>query len=90
MLHKFHRIFLKITQVNEVVAGVPDAPCPLRSWMAYGLIGPLFTNKKLCYRRWTTRRDMSVNILSTARNKLYNKSATNRSNGVRGLQLTDL
>ena len=50
--------------------------------------------KKLCYRRRTARRDASVEILPTAawqcRNKLYNKSKTNRSNGVRALQSTNV
>jgi len=40
-------------------------------------------NKKLCYRRPTARRDVSVEILPTAaqqcRNNLYDKSRTNRS-----------
>ena len=39
-------------------------------------------------------RAVSVKILSSAAqecsNKLYNKSRTNRSNGVRGLQSTDV
>jgi len=34
-------------------------------------------NKKLCYRRQTARRAMSVNFLN-CRNKLYDKSTTNR------------
>jgi len=51
-------------------------------------------SKKLCYRKRTARRDVSVKILPTAawqcRNDLYNNSRTNRSNGVRGLQSTNV
>jgi len=42
--------------------------------------------KKLCYHRRTARRAMSVKILSTGRISC----ATNRSNGLRGLHLTDM
>ena len=46
-------------------------------------------NKKLCYRRETARRDVSVEFLPAAasqcRYNLYDKSRTNRSNGLRGL-----
>jgi len=45
--------------------------------------------KKLCYRRETARRDVSVEFLPAAasqcRYNLYDKSRTNRSNGLRGL-----
>jgi len=48
---------------------------------------------KLCYRRRTARRDVSVKISLTAaqqcRNNLYDNSRTNRSDGVRGLQSTN-
>jgi len=46
--------------------------------------------KKLCNSRWTVRCNVSVKILLTAaqqcRNNLYDKSKTNQSNGLRGLQ----
>ena len=42
--------------------------------------------KKLCYHRRTARRAMSVKILSTGRISC----ATNRSNGLTGLHLTDM
>ena len=53
--------------------------------------GTLELNKKLCYRRRTARRAVifSRNLVN-CRNKLYDKSATNRSNGVRWLHLIDL
>ena len=44
------------------------------------------TNKKLCYHRRTARYAVSQNQIVGQ----YNKSTTNRSDGVRGLQLTDL
>jgi len=51
------------------------------------------SNKKLCWRRRTARRDVSVKILLTAaqqcRKKLYNKPRTNPSNGVRELKSTN-
>ena len=44
------------------------------------------TNKKLCYSRQTTQRNLSVKIAAQrCRNKFYKKSRTNRSNGVTGL-----
>ena len=43
--------------------------------------------QKLCHRRRTARRAMSVKICVY---KLYNRSTTNRSNWVRGLQLIDV
>jgi len=48
-------------------------------------------NKKLCYCRRTARRAMSVIISSTVETScIYSTSTTNRSKGVRGLQLIDL
>ena len=51
-------------------------------------------NKKLCYRRRTARRAISVeNLLKLhnwCKNKLYSKSTTNRSNGLTALRLTDV
>jgi len=45
-------------------------------------------NKELYYCRRTARRAVSQNLVN-CRNKLNNKSTTNRNNGVRGLQLID-
>jgi len=45
---------------------------------------PGTTNKKLCYRKRTSRCAMSVKILST----VETSCTTNHSNGVTGLQLT--
>jgi len=47
-------------------------------------------NKKLCCRRRTARRAMSVEILSTEDTSCTTNAEQNRSNGVGGLQLTDL
>ena len=54
----------------------------------------LTPNKKLCYRRRTARRDVSDEFLpivaQLCRNNLYDKTKTNWSNGVRGLQSTNV
>ena len=67
---------------------------------AHGLVAAVLKSqrreiyKKLCHRRRTARRAVSQNILNCCvhfcRNKLYNKSRTDRSTGVRGLQSTDV
>ena len=49
----------------------------------------LSCDRKLCCRRRTARRAVSQKLVSR-RNKLCNKSVTNRSDTVRGLQLIDL
>jgi len=46
-------------------------------------------NTKLCCRRRTARRVLGRNLVN-CRYKLYDKSTTSRSNGVGGLQLTDV
>ena len=45
--------------------------------------------EKLCYRRRTGRRAVSKNLVN-CRNKLYIKSATNRSDGVTGVTVRRL
>ena len=57
---------------------------------AYVVSEHRLVNKKLCYRRRTARRAVSGKMFVNCSNKLYNKSTTNRSSGVRGLRLTDL
>ena len=51
---------------------------------------PIHTKKKLCHSRRTMRRDVSIKILPTAAHEQVLQSGTNRSNGVRGLQSTNV
>jgi len=83
----------------KVVRVRPDNAYSRSLW---GSLGVKWAVMEICFRtacltrssatrRRTARRAMSVKKLSTIKKQVvgpYNKSTTNRSNGVRGLQLT--
>ena len=76
---------------RKTIDGLPISAMPT---LNLRLLPPLNTQQALLYRRRTARRDLSVKILPTVaeqcRNNLYDKSRTNRSNGVRGLLSTNV
>ena len=66
---------------DRITPLLPDISRPFSYTRSYVHHADGYTrNKKLCYRRRTARRAMSVKNLVNRTNKLYSKSTTNRSN----------